>query len=106
MKLEQEIQNLEEQSMTYKSMGNKLSMITRTTSEEQQFRASECYRLSDYYRQLAEWLKKLKAYESDNEICKYCTHTDDADYCDICKHSTILVDYFDLEVNADDGNSN
>ena len=54
------------------------------------------------HRQIAEWLRKLKAYESDAEICKYCTHTHDSDYCNMCKHNTILVDYFDLEVNTDD----
>lgn len=65
----------------------------------QMMKQTEVY---DYNRQLAEWLRKLKAYESDAEICKYCTHTHDSDYCNICKHNTILVDYFDLEVNADD----
>lgn len=54
------------------------------------------------HRQFAEWLRKLKAYESDDEICKYCTHTHDADYCNMCKHNTIFVDYFDLEGNTDE----
>ena len=61
-----------------------------------------CIGVAEHHRQVAEWLRKLKAYESDEEICKYCTHTHDLDYCNMCKHNTILVDYFDLEVNVDE----
>lgn len=61
-----------------------------------------CLECANDHRQLAEWLRKLKAYESDDEICKYCTHTHDADYCNMCKHNTIFVDYFDLEGNTDE----
>jgi hypothetical protein len=59
MILEEEIQRQEEQAMSYKSMGNLLSM---NMSTEKQFRAMENYRLSDYHKQLAEWLRELKAY--------------------------------------------
>lgn len=69
------------------------------SKEEEAFRNRE-----DYHRQLAEWLMKLKIYESDDEICKYCTHTHDGDYCNMCKHNSIFVNHFDLEVNADDTN--
>lgn len=64
-----------------------------------------CIECAKDHRQLVEWLRKLKAYESDDEICKYCTHTHDADYCNMCKHNTIFVDYFNLEVNDDGDNS-
>lgn len=61
MTLEEEIQRQKEQAMSYKSMGNLLSM---NMSTEKQFRAMENYRLSDYHRQLAEWLEELRVFKS------------------------------------------
>lgn len=61
MTLEEEIYKLEEQAMAYKSMGNMLSM---NISTEKQFRAMECYHMSGYHRQLAEWLRELKWYRA------------------------------------------
>lgn len=62
MTIEEEIQRQEEQAMAYKSMGNMLSM---NISTEKQFRAMECYQMSEHHRQLAEWLRELKAYREE-----------------------------------------
>jgi hypothetical protein len=73
MILEEEIQRQEEQAMSHKSMGNLLSM---NMSTEKQFRAMENYRLSDYHKQLAEWLRELKKYKEKDvnctDLCKSC----------------------------------
>ena len=70
MTIDEEIQRQEEQAMAYKSMGNLLSM---NMSTEKQFRAAEDYRMSDYHKQLAKWLKELKAFRSgiNCSTCKY-----------------------------------
>ena len=61
MTLEEEIMKQEEKAMTYKSMGNQLSM---NMSTEKQIRAMEDYHMSDYHKQLAEWLRELKKYRT------------------------------------------
>lgn len=63
-----------------------------------------CKECASEHRQLAEWLTKLKAYES-GEICFYCKH-EDVNYldepCYSCKHLNGCGDYFELsEVKAD-----
>ena len=62
-----------------------------------------CQECASEHRQLAEWLTKLKAYES-GEICFYCKH-EDVNYldepCCSCKHLNGCGDYFELrEVKA------
>lgn len=67
MSLEEEIIRQEEKSMSYKSLGNQLSM---NYSPEQQLRAMEDYYMSDYHRQLANWLRELQRYEFEISECK------------------------------------
>ena len=97
MILEEEIQRQEEQAMSYKSMGNLLSM---NMSTEKQFRAMENYRLSDYHKQLAEWLKELKAYEEAREEIG-CLPIVWEEGAGIRKCIDILDKHL-MEVNADD----
>ena len=61
MTLDKEIQRQEEKAMTYKSLGNQLSMKMST---EKQIQAMEDYHMSDYHKQLAEWLRELKKYRA------------------------------------------
>ena len=62
MTLDEEIQRQDEQCIAYKCMGDKLST---NMSTEQQFRATECYHISNYHKQYAKWLRELKAYRED-----------------------------------------
>ena len=57
------------------------------------------------HRQLAEWLRELKAYKS-GRTCFQCKHEDVSilyEPCYSCKHARGYCDYFELtEVKADD----
>lgn len=65
MTLDEEIYKQEEKAMTYRSMGNELSLCY---SQEQQQRALEDYHMSAYHSQLAEWLKELERYRNVRRI--------------------------------------
>ena len=97
MTLEEEIQKQEEKAMTYKSMGNQLSM---NMSAEKQIRAMEDYHMSNYHKQLAEWLKELKAYrEARKEINGLATVWEEGEGINKCRR--ILFKHLE-EVNADE----
>lgn len=65
MTLDEEIYKQEEKAMTYRSMGNELSLCY---SQEQQQRALEDYHMSAYHSQLAEWLRELKFYKDRQDL--------------------------------------
>ena len=68
--------------------------------------AKGCEQLISLYRQLAEWLRELKAYKELNTYdrsskCCECKHEDPAYYCDDCIWN--FVNKFEQkEVNADE----
>ena len=78
MTIEEEIQRQEEQAMAYKSMGNMLSM---NISTEKQFRAMECYQMSEHHRQIAEWLRELKERREIQDILLQFIVDIDLDIC-------------------------
>ena len=100
MRLDKEIQKQEEKAMTYKSMGNRLSM---NMSTEQQIRAMEDYHMSAYHKQIAEWLRELKAYR---EILANADNIIESKYgCVIIEGYADVIDKMNevyKEVNADD----
>lgn len=52
---------------------------------------------SEEHRQLAEWLRELKAYKEDKHCCQYCKYREmdvDESPCDQCKHNH--VDCFEV----------
>ena len=62
MILDEEIQNQQEKALAYKIIGNQ---IFANASTEQRIMAKECYDMSEHHRQIAEWLKELKAYKEE-----------------------------------------
>ena len=64
MTIDEEIQNQEEKALAYKIIGNQLSV---NISTEQHIMAKECYDISEHHRQIAEWLKELRAYKEARE---------------------------------------
>ena len=58
---------------------------------------------SEYYRQLAKWLKDLKEYKDARVGCEYCKHHYREQHerpCSLCQRN--FMDMFEREVNADD----
>lgn len=52
--------------------------------------ASYCYECAKEHRQLAEWLKKLKAYKEERVSCEYCKYNEKQQHerpCSLCKHN-------------------
>lgn len=52
--------------------------------------ASYCYECAKEHRQLAEWLKELKAYKEERVSCEYCKYNDRQQHerpCSLCKHN-------------------
>ena len=55
------------------------------------------------HRQLAEWLKELKAYREARVGCEYCKHKFREQHerpCSLCQRN--FMDMFEREVNADE----
>jgi hypothetical protein len=49
-----------------------------------------CIECAKEHRQLAEWLKKLKAYKEERVSCEYCKYNDRLEHerpCSLCKHN-------------------
>ena len=58
---------------------------------------------AEEHRQLAEWLKELKAYKDARVGCEYCKHNYREQHerpCSLCQHN--FMDMFEREVNADE----
>lgn len=61
-----------------------------------------CEQLISLYRQLAEWLRELKAYKDARVGCEYCKHKFREQHerpCSLCQRN--FVDKFEREVNDD-----
>ena len=55
------------------------------------------------HRQLAEWLKELKAYKDERVGCEYCKHNYREQHerpCSLCQRN--FMDMFEREVNPDE----
>ena len=55
------------------------------------------------YRQLAEWLRELRAYREARVGCEYCKHNFRKQHerpCSLCQRN--FMDMFESEVNADE----
>lgn len=55
------------------------------------------------FRQLAEWLRELKAYREERVGCEFCKYQDRLEKerpCSLCKHN--FMDMFEREVKADE----
>lgn len=64
-----------------------------------------CKRRAKEHRQLAEWLKELKAYKDTRVGCEYCKHKFREQHerpCSLCQRN--FADMFEREVNADEYN--
>ena len=64
-----------------------------------------CDECAKDHRQLAEWLRELKAYKDERVGCEYCKHNYREQHerpCSLCKRN--FMDMFEREVNADDTN--
>lgn len=62
-----------------------------------------CKECAEEHRQLAEWLRELKAYRDARVGCEYCKHNYREQHerpCSLCKRN--FMDMFEREVNADD----
>ena len=62
-----------------------------------------CKECAEEHRQLAEWLRELKAYREARAGCEYCKHKFREQHerpCSLCKHN--FLDMFEKEVNADE----
>jgi hypothetical protein len=49
-----------------------------------------CEECAKEHRQLAEWLKELKAYKNERVSCEYCKYNDRQQHerpCSLCKHN-------------------
>jgi nitrate reductase assembly molybdenum cofactor insertion protein NarJ len=49
-----------------------------------------CIKCANEHRQLAEWLKELKAYKEERVSCEYCKYNDRQEHerpCSLCKHN-------------------
>lgn len=65
--------------------------------------ASYCYECAKEHRQLAKWLRELKAYKDARVGCEYCKDRYRESHerpCSLCKRN--FVDMFEREVNADE----
>ena len=61
-----------------------------------------CLECASEHRQLAEWLKELKAYKDARVGCEYCKHNFREQHerpCSLCQRN--FMDMFEREVNAD-----
>ena len=76
----------------------------RIYSEHGDIMAScSCKDCANEHRQLAKWLKELKAYKDARVGCEYCKHKYREQHerpCSLCKRN--FVDMFEMEVNADE----
>ena len=62
-----------------------------------------CLECAKDHRQLAEWLRELKAYKEERVSCEYCKYNGRQQHerpCSLCKRN--FVDMFEREVNADE----
>lgn len=53
-------------------------------------RRESCIECASEHRQLAEWLKELKAYKEERVSCEYCKYNDRQQNerpCSLCKHN-------------------
>ena len=64
---------------------------------------SKCLECAKDHRQLAEWLRELKAYKEERVSCEYCKYNGRQQHerpCSLCKRN--FMDMFEREVTADD----
>ena len=62
-----------------------------------------CTECASEHRQLAEWLRELKAYKDARVGCEYCKHKFREQHerpCSLCQRN--FMDMFEREGNADD----
>ena len=62
-----------------------------------------CKKCASEHRQLAKWLKELKAYKDERVGCEYCKHNYREQHerpCSLCQRN--FMDMFEREVNADE----
>ena len=63
----------------------------------------ECLECASEHRQLAEWLRELRAYREARVGCEYCKHNYREQHerpCSLCQRN--FMDMFESEVNADE----
>lgn len=80
----------EEQAQIYKEQGDTMGSLSYT----------EC---ANEHRQIAEWLKELKAYRDERVGCEYCKHKFREQHerpCSLCQRN--FMDMFEREVNTDE----
>ncbi len=64
--------------------------------------ACSCYECAKDHRQLADWLKELKAYKDARVGCEYCKHKYREIHerpCSLCKRN--FVDMFEIEEDGE-----
>ena len=97
MTIDEEIKNAEElaglneeQAQIYKEQGDTIASCS-------------CRDCAKELRQLAEWLRELKAYREARVGCEYCKHKFREQHerpCSLCQRN--FMDMFEREVNTDE----
>ena len=100
--LEEAIKHCEEVAETKEKEGSLNQESFMPLNEFLRYRV-ECLKCAKEHRQLAKWLKELKAYKDARVGCEYCKDRYRERYerpCSLCKRN--FVDMFEREVNADE----
>lgn len=95
MTLDEAIKHCEEIAETQEWMSG--------TYDDDSMGAKLCKECASEHRQLAEWLRELKAYKDARVGCEYCKHKFREQHerpCSLCQRN--FVDKFEREVNADE----